>query len=241
MTTSEPASNGGETEPLTLFAADSPASPSASRGRGSRRRIAGGSGQRSRMSFARYDPATRSWKTFQDCLDGASVTFSETWPSSGMTRNGIAYRLPTSVPPIYATGSGLWHTSQAADAWVPTTISENTLRRGDPNGSLRTAVGSLAKQAANPSLLADAMHSEQEVTPGYDAVSGQRAPQRWWSEQPARTGPGSRAIDGHSAARDVAHAESQRRRAPWADGQQTGSDRCLWRCRSTATNRTLAS
>jgi hypothetical protein len=44
----------------------------------------------------------------------------------------------------------LWHTPNAADAWVPTTISENTMRRGDPDGPLRTSSGSLAKQAANP-------------------------------------------------------------------------------------------
>ena len=115
MTTCEPAPDGGETEPLTLFAADSLASPSLSRGRGSRRRIAGGSGQRSQASFATYDPGSSSWRTFQDCLDGEWETFSETWPASGMTRNGTAYRRPSSVPPIYATESGSWHTPQAAN------------------------------------------------------------------------------------------------------------------------------
>jgi hypothetical protein len=98
---------------LTLFAADSPASPSASPAKASRRRIAGGSGQRSQTSFATYDPGTSSWKTFQDCLDGASVTYSETWPASGMTRNGIAYQRSSSVPPIYATESGSWPTPSA--------------------------------------------------------------------------------------------------------------------------------
>ena len=66
---------------LTLFAADSLASPSASRGRASRRPTSGGYGQHSRTSFARYDPATSSWKTSQVSLDGEWETYSETWPA----------------------------------------------------------------------------------------------------------------------------------------------------------------
>lgn len=111
MTTCEPLRHGGEDDlALISYAEASRASLSASPGRASRRRIAGGSGQPSRTSFATYDPATRSWRTFQDCLDGDSVTYSETWPPSGMTRNGTAFRRSSSVPPIYATESGLWPT-----------------------------------------------------------------------------------------------------------------------------------
>src|SRR5258707_501582 len=40
--------------------------------------------------FAWYDRASRSWKTWQHCLLGDWEPFSETWPRSGMTRNGIA-------------------------------------------------------------------------------------------------------------------------------------------------------
>jgi hypothetical protein len=98
---------------LTLFAVDSLASPSASPGRASRRRIAGGSGQHSQASFAHYDPPTSSWKTSRVSLDGEWETYSETWPASGMTRNGTAYRRPSSVPPIYATASGLLPTPRA--------------------------------------------------------------------------------------------------------------------------------
>ena len=117
MTTCEPLPGGGEDdEPLTLFAADSPVSPSVKRARSSRRRIAGGSGLRSRMSFARYDPDTCSWRTFQGSFDVEWETYSETWPASGMTRNGIAYQRPSSVPPIYETESGSWLTPTVEDA-----------------------------------------------------------------------------------------------------------------------------
>ena len=38
------------------------------------------------------------------------ATFSETWPRSGMMRNGIAYQLPPLVRLTDETGSGLWPT-----------------------------------------------------------------------------------------------------------------------------------
>ena len=110
MTTCEPLPDGGEDEPLTLFAAVSPASPSASRGSAKGRRIAGGYGPRSPQPFARYDPATSSWRTLQGSLLSEWEMLSETWPRSGMTRNGTAYRRAGSVPPIYANGSSLWPT-----------------------------------------------------------------------------------------------------------------------------------
>ena len=100
---------------LTLWPEDSPASPSASPGRASPRRIAGGSGQHSRTSFADYDPASCSWKTSRVSLDGEWETYSETWPPSGMTRTGIAYRLPQSAPRTSASASGSWPIPQARD------------------------------------------------------------------------------------------------------------------------------
>jgi hypothetical protein len=113
MTTYEPQPDGGDDGlfPISSVVA-SPASPSASPGKGSRKMTRGGSGPPSRTSFASYDPAGSSWKTFQACLDGEWETYSQTWPASGMTRNGTAYRQPTSVPPIYASASGLWPTPE---------------------------------------------------------------------------------------------------------------------------------
>src|SRR3990167_458372 len=56
-------------------------------------------GKNSVELLAKYDPTTRLWKTCQLSLvetegDGLAE-FSEIWPRSGMTRNGIAYQLPT--------------------------------------------------------------------------------------------------------------------------------------------------
>ncbi len=60
--------------------------------------------------LARYDHATSSWRTSQLCLDGALSEFSETWPRSGMMRNGIAYQLAPLVRLTDETGSGSWAT-----------------------------------------------------------------------------------------------------------------------------------
>lgn len=42
--------------------------------------------------FAWFDRNTRSWRTWQRCLVEGWEPFSGTWPRSGMTRSGIAYR-----------------------------------------------------------------------------------------------------------------------------------------------------
>jgi hypothetical protein len=74
-----------------------------------------GYGSRCAELLARYDPATRSWRTSQHCWVEGLERFSETWPRSGMTRNGTAYRLPPLAPHTGATASGLWPTARATD------------------------------------------------------------------------------------------------------------------------------
>jgi hypothetical protein len=68
------------------------------------------SGPRCAELLARYDPATQSWRTSQRCFLEGWTVFSETWPRSGMTRNGVAYELATWGRPTAATASGLWPT-----------------------------------------------------------------------------------------------------------------------------------
>lgn len=71
------------------------------------------SGRNTSGSFAYYDPDTHLWRTWQRCLDGEWEEFSATWPNAGMTRNGIAYPLPPSVPFISGIGSFFWPTPTA--------------------------------------------------------------------------------------------------------------------------------
>lgn len=67
-------------------------------------------------SLARYDPATRSWRTVQRSLFEDLEMSLATFPRSGMTVAGLLWELPTSAPRISVTGSGLWQTPVADDA-----------------------------------------------------------------------------------------------------------------------------
>jgi hypothetical protein len=64
-------------------------------------------GAKSQGSFSSYDRDSRSWKTYQLCLDGAWEEFSETWPRSGMTQSGIAFQRRQLERCTIGTGFGL--------------------------------------------------------------------------------------------------------------------------------------
>lgn len=66
-------------------------------------------------SLAKFDHASSSWRTPQSSLDGASETFSGTWPDSGMMRSGTAFQLPTLAVVIDETGLGLFPTPLASE------------------------------------------------------------------------------------------------------------------------------
>jgi hypothetical protein len=72
-------------------------------------------GPRSSGLFLTFDPATWSWRTSQLSLLEESDVFSGTWPRSGMTRSGTAYRLQPLALPTGATASGSWPTPTARD------------------------------------------------------------------------------------------------------------------------------
>ena len=69
--------------------------------------------------LASYNRDTQSWKTSQASLvatgDDGLDEFLETWPRSGMTRNGIAYQLPTLAYRTSGTEFGFWPTPAAVD------------------------------------------------------------------------------------------------------------------------------
>ena len=52
-----------------------------------------------KQPLATWNPASSAWETTDAHLCGHSVVYSETWPSSGMTRRGVAYALPTLALP----------------------------------------------------------------------------------------------------------------------------------------------
>lgn len=66
------------------------------------------SGLSSIGSLLSYDPGSRCWRTHQPSLIPGEdwTSFSESWPRSGMTRNGIAFPLPPSA--LITSEIGLW-------------------------------------------------------------------------------------------------------------------------------------
>jgi hypothetical protein len=144
--------------PLTSSAGASPASPSATPAADRENPIAAGFGLSSTESYARFNPDGSLLKMCQDyvqsTLDGSLEEYSGTFPKQGLMRSGRLYPLPTSERRISESESSLWHTPNAADAWVPSDPSpeavENVLHRGHANQSRRTTYGSLAKQITWP-------------------------------------------------------------------------------------------
>lgn len=91
------------------------------------------SGWRWPASYAKYDPAERSWRTRQSSLLGGSESFSETWPRWGSMRNGECLARRPWAPLTSASASGSW----------PTPKAQNTTGagiHGDVGIDLQTAV-----------------------------------------------------------------------------------------------------
>lgn len=85
-------------------------------------------GESTPVWLAKFDPDSSSWRTSQHCLVEGLEPFSETWPRSGMTRNGTAYRLPPLAHLTDATEYGSWPTPNAADN-RPRATAYSTARR----------------------------------------------------------------------------------------------------------------
>ena len=91
-------STGPEWTELTLWPADTPASPSVKPADEPEKTILDTCGPSSPSAFAWYDRATRYWRTCQATLVSGSDKFSGSWPRSGMTRSGTAYQRRPSAP-----------------------------------------------------------------------------------------------------------------------------------------------
>ena len=72
--------------------------------------------------LAIWNPDRDCWETGVEDIFGHSDVYSETWPTSGMTRNGVAYALPTWAPPTTASACSssppaeMFRTPAAAEA-----------------------------------------------------------------------------------------------------------------------------
>lgn len=74
------------------------------------------------VSLAYYDHATSSWKTYGLLWEEDYPESSETWPATGMMRNGKLYQRPRLVPRISESDCLLWPTPTAGDSIRGATI-----------------------------------------------------------------------------------------------------------------------
>lgn len=75
------------------------------------------------QALAIWNPVTDRWELEQVTIFGHSDAYSETWPTSGMTANGVAYELPTWEHHTAGTG----YSSSQHDALLQTPLaSEGT-------------------------------------------------------------------------------------------------------------------
>lgn len=92
--------------------------------------------------LATWNPERDCWETGVEDIFGHSDVFSETWPTSGMTRNGVAYALPTWAPPITDSASS------SSPPVLPTVTASEATGPGHPDSkkggaNLRTVVSVL--------------------------------------------------------------------------------------------------
>lgn len=90
-------------------------------------------------SFAFFDRNTSSWKMCQRSRYEALIAYSETWPASGLMRNGIVSRLAPLVPRISAGESSFLPTPRASD-----------VSKGSANGNRDDLPGALARLFPTP-------------------------------------------------------------------------------------------
>ena len=100
--------------------------------------------------LASWNPERDIWEGVQmDLFSGLSGVFSETWPASGMTRNGVAFELPTWVPPTDDTEYSWLPTPRATRggsatetvAMLPTPAARDGAPRGSQSPEKRRAGG----------------------------------------------------------------------------------------------------
>lgn len=95
--------------------------------------------------LAKFDPATSSWKTSQCSFLADLDEFSETWPRSGMMRNGTAYPLGTSAFPMKESGYSLLptprksrgYTAYSTEGYAPSLTEYLTGKTGRENNGLK--------------------------------------------------------------------------------------------------------
>ena len=95
--------------------------------------------QPSALPFAVWNPTRGIWEASQLDLYGLLAPYSAIWPTSGMTRAGSAYPLPTSERPTPAFAS-----SSSPAALFRTPLASDAARGGESLDRVRARRGTIA-------------------------------------------------------------------------------------------------
>ena len=134
-------STGEQLNDLTLFAVDTPVSPSPQQAKEKEQTTHDTSGPGSEMPLAHYDQSTQSWRMSEDISLWGEYKSLESLPKSGMTRNGVLYQQPEWVRPIDATELLLWPTPTTQEVEHPQAELTATGRRKSKNGKTSHSLG----------------------------------------------------------------------------------------------------
>jgi hypothetical protein len=108
-----------------------------------------GSGRSSLGSFAYFDPATSSWKTYLRSLFEGSIKSSVIWPNSGTMRNGTAFPQRPLVPHIVAGECLSWPTPTVNDSRGGRNETSNR-KEGSKHHAGETLVDRITKMYPTP-------------------------------------------------------------------------------------------
>ena len=91
--------------------------------------------------FATWNPTRGVWETSQLDLSGQPAPYSAIWPTSGMTRDGSAYPLPSSARPITGIASS---SPRTPGALFRTPLASDSTRGSETLDQVRARRGTIA-------------------------------------------------------------------------------------------------
>ncbi|ANQ38583.1 DNA methyltransferase [Arthrobacter phage vB_ArtM-ArV1] len=92
--------------------------------------------------LASWNSETGQWETAQmDLFSELSEPFSGTWPTQGMTRNGVAYALPTWAPPMADSAFSGLESGETSSTLFKTPTSQLAINGGSQHPDKRKAGG----------------------------------------------------------------------------------------------------
>lgn len=133
-------------------------------------------------SFARFDPASSSWKTPQCSLLEGLDEFSETWPRWGSMRNGECWGRTIPEPRTNGTESGSWVDPETGrlEHFIPTPMANNLPRSPKARDIHKSSPRLVDFIRANPSqMLATPTATANQLAPSMMKHPGCRLIHAW--------------------------------------------------------------